>query len=233
MTTKGKKSGEQRKPVVLIVDDEPHIVDFLQLGFEYEGFVVSTAASGQEALTIAFAQHPDIIILDIMLPGIDGLEVTRQLRARSDSAIIMLTAKEGIDDRIMGLDLGADDYLTKPFNFKELMAHVRAVLRRYGKSTEDILTFQDITLDRNAHTVTYRDRPIDLTPREFDLLEFFLMHPRQVLTRSMIETRIWGYDAISDDNIIDVYISHLREKLGDMPPRLLQTVRGVGYALRG
>ncbi len=233
MTSKGKKNDERKKPVVLIVDDEPHIVDFLQLGFEYEGFTVFIAATGREALKVALAQNPDILILDIMLPGIDGMEVTRQLRTKSDTAIIMLTAKEGIDDRIAGLDLGADDYITKPFNFKELMAHVRAVLRRYGKNAEDILTFQDIVLDRGAHIVTYQDHPIDLTPREFDLLEFFLMHPRQVLTRSMIETRIWGYDAISDDNIIDVYISHLREKLGDTPPRLLQTVRGVGYALRG
>ncbi len=233
MGPKSKKASEKRKPIVLIVDDEPHIVDFLQLGFEYEGFTVFAAASGREALKVAQAQAPDIIVLDIMLPGLDGLEVTRQIRSRSDAAIILLTAKDDVEDRIIGLDLGADDYITKPFNFKELMAHVRAVLRRYGKNFEDVLTFQDIILDRGAHAVTYHGRSIDLTPREFDLLEFFLMHPRQVLTRDMIETRIWGNATISDDNIIDVYISHLREKLGDTPPRLLQTVRGVGYALRG
>jgi DNA-binding response OmpR family regulator len=221
------------KPTALIVDDEPQIVDFLQLGFEYEGFNVVVATNGPEALRAATTQKFDIIILDVMLPGLNGLEITRQLRPLKDTAIIMLTAREEIDDRVAGLDLGADDYVTKPFAFKELMARVRAVLRRHGKNYGDVLSFHGITLDRVTRIVTRDEHPIELTPREFDLLELFLMHPRQVLTRDSILARVWGYDYSGDDNIIEVYVRHLREKLGDNPPLLLQTVRGIGYALRG
>jgi two-component system response regulator MprA len=145
----------------------------------------------------------------------------------------MLTAKDDIDDRVAGLDLGADDYVTKPFAFKELMARVRAVLRRHGNNFADILTFHGITLDRGTRIVTHDEQPVELTPREFDLLELFLIHPRQVLTRDIILARVWGYDYVGDDNIIEVYVRHLREKLNDNPPRLLQTVRGIGYTLRG
>jgi two-component system response regulator MprA len=203
------------------------------MGFTYEGFRVFSASTGPEALQATAEHQPDIIILDIMLPGLDGLEVTRQIRRANDAAIIMLTAKEDIDDRVAGLDVGADDYVTKPFAFKELMARVRAVLRRHGKNFADILTFHGITLDRGTRMVTRDGVPIELTPREFDLLELFLMHPRQVLTRDIILSRVWGYDYFGDDNIIEVYIRHLREKLNDNPPHLLQTVRGVGYTLRG
>lgn len=221
------------RPTVLIVDDEPHIIEFLRMGFEYEGFEVFVAPDGQEALRMATAQRPDIIILDVMLPGVSGFEVARRLRTSSDVGIIMLTAKEGVDDRVTGLDTGADDYLTKPFSFKELMARVRAVLRRRGKSLDRFLAFEDVTLDRDTRAVTRGERAIDLTPREFELLELFLMHPRQVLTRGAMLARVWGYDYTGDDNIIEVFVRHLREKLGDDPPRLIQTVRGVGYALRG
>lgn len=145
----------------------------------------------------------------------------------------MLTAKDDIDDRVAGLDVGADDYLTKPFAFKELMARVRAVMRRNGNNFADVLTFHGVTLDRGTRIVTHDEQPVELTPREFDLLELFLMHPRQVLTRDVILARIWGYDYFGDDNIIEVYIRHLREKLNDNPPHLLQTVRGIGYSLRG
>ncbi len=224
---------EQRKPLALVVDDEQHIRDFLQMGFAYEGFDVLTAATGPAALKLALARRPDIIILDIMLPGLDGLAVTRQLRRSSDSALIMLTAREGVDDRIAGLDLGADDYVVKPFVFKELMARVRAVLRRHGKTVGDLLSFQEITLNRSTRVVTCHNQPVELTPREFDLLEMFLLHPRQVLARDIILSRVWGYDYDGDDNIIEVYVSHLREKLADSPPRLIQTVRGIGYVLRG
>lgn len=222
-----------RRPIVLIVDDEPQIVDFLQMGFTYEGFHVFTALTGPEAIQAAAANKPDIIILDIMLPGADGLEVTSQIRKTLDTAIIMLTAKDEIDDRVAGHDVGADDYVTKPFAFKELMARVRAVLRRNGANVADILTFRGITLDRGTRGVTRDGLAIELTPREFDLLELFLMHPRQVLTRDVILTRVWGYDYSGDDNIIEVYIRHLREKLNDHAPHLLQTVRGIGYSLRG
>ncbi|HLI68119.1 MAG TPA: response regulator transcription factor [Ktedonobacteraceae bacterium] len=224
---------KNKHPRVLIVDDEPQIIDFLQMGFAYEGFEVCIATNGPDAIHMVAERQPDIIILDIMLPGYDGWEVTRQVRRGQDVPIIMLTAKDEVDDRVNGLDLGADDYLTKPFAFRELIARTRAVLRRHGNNLADILTFQDIILDRDTHQVTLQDKPVDLTPREFNLLELFLMHPKQVLSRDVILSRIWGYDYMGDDNIVEVYIRHLREKLGDNPPRLLQTIRGVGYTLRG
>lgn len=228
-----QSSNTDGQPTVLVVDDEPQIVDFLQIGFAYEGFCVFAARTGPDAIQAAVAHKPDIIILDIMLPGVDGLEVTRQIRKTYDTAIIMLTAKDEIDDRVAGLDVGADDYVTKPFAFKELMARVRAVLRRNGNNVADLLTFSGITLDRGTRMVTRDGLPIELTPREFDLLELFLMHPRQVLTRDIILSRVWGYDYFGDNNIIEVYIRHLREKLNDHAPHLLQTVRGIGYTLRG
>jgi two-component system response regulator MprA len=224
---------DERKLVALIVDDEPQIVEFLRMGFGYEGFGVCVAMTGQEALRAVTTQRPDIVILDIMLPGLNGLEVAQQIRKAHDTAIIMLTAKEDVEDRVTGLDMGADDYITKPFVFKELMARVRAVLRRRGLQFGEILAFQDLTLNRTTRKVTRDTREIDLTPREFDLLEFFMTHPRQVLTRNAILARIWGYSYAGDDNVIEVYVRHLREKLHDNPPQLLQTVRGVGYALRG
>ena len=226
-------SNKGKQPSVLIVDDEPQIIDFLQMGFVYEGFQVHVATNGPDAMQVASAQQPDIIIMDIMLPGYDGLEVTRQIRRGHNVPIIMLTARGEIDDRVAGLNLGADDYLTKPFAFRELIARTRAVLRRHGNNVADTLTFQNLSLDRGTHTVTFQDQPIDFTPREFNLLELFLMHPKQVLSRDIILSRVWGYDYVGDDNIVEVYIRHLREKLHDNPPRLLQTVRGVGYTLRG
>jgi DNA-binding response OmpR family regulator len=221
------------QPSVLIVDDEPQIVDFLQMGFSYEGFQVYTAMSGPEAVESALVHRPDLVVLDIMLPGHDGLEVMRQIRHSQETPIILLTAKGEIDDRVAGLNSGADDYLTKPFAFRELMARARSVMRRRGNSKADVLSFHDITLARGTHLVTRQGQAIDLTPREFDLLELFLMHPRQVLTRDIILAHVWGYDYEGDDNIIEVYIRHLREKLHDNPPRLIHTVRGVGYSLRG
>jgi two-component system response regulator MprA len=215
------------------VDDEPHIVEFLRMGFEYEGFDVSVAVSGTEALRMAAAHRPDVVILDVMLPGMDGFDVARRLRRTEDVGIIMLTAREAVDDRVTGLETGADDYVTKPFAFKELLARVRAVLRRRGKNTDRILAFHDITLDRESRVVTRGERAIELTPREFELLELFLMHPRQVLTRDVILAHIWGYDFEGDDNVLEVFVRHLREKLDDNPPTVLRTVRGVGYVLRG
>jgi DNA-binding response OmpR family regulator len=233
ITDRDQFAPRNKQPRVLIVDDEPQIRDFLQMGFTYEGFQVFQATNGPEATRMAASQQPDVVILDVMLPGHDGLEVTRQIRRTYDMPIIMLTARDEVDDRVSGLDVGADDYLTKPFAFRELMARTRAVLRRHGNNVADTLTFQDITLDRGSHQVFLRDELIDFTPREFNLLELFLMHPRQVLSRDIILARVWGYDYIGDDNIVEVYIRHLREKLHDNPPRLLQTVRGVGYTLRG
>ncbi len=226
-------SAQDQQLTVLIVDDEPHIVEFLRMGFEYEGFRVFVARDGGEALRVATDEHPDVVILDVMLPGISGLEVARELRRVVDAAILMLTARDSVDDRVEGLETGADDYIVKPFAFKELIARVRAVLRRQGKNRDRVLTYGDISLDRETRVIRRGDRKIELTPREFELLEMFLMHPRQVLTRDAILARIWGYDYPGDDNVIEVFVRHLREKLGDNPPRLIQTVRGVGYALRG
>jgi two-component system response regulator MprA len=225
--------GTPQRLSVLIVDDEPQIVEFLRMGFEYEGFDVAVATTGPEALRAADARRPDVVILDVMLPGLDGLEVARRLRRTEDVAIIMLTAREAVDDRVAGLETGADDYVTKPFAFKELLARVRAVLRRRGKNTDRLLVFQDISLDRESRVVTRGERTVELTPREFELLELFLMHPRQVLTRDVILAHIWGYDYEGDDNVLEVFVRHLREKLDDNPPQLLRTVRGVGYVLRG
>ena len=218
---------------MLIVDDEPHIVEFLHLGFEYEGFEVVSAASGDEALRLAASVRPDVVILDVMLPGLSGLEVAERLHRGGEAAIIMLTARDAVDDRVAGLETGADDYMTKPFMFKELLARVRAVLRRRGNQLDRYLVFQDLTLDRETHTVLRGEREIALTPREFELLELLLMHPRQTLTRDTILARIWGYEYEGDDNVLEVYIRRLREKLDDAQARLVQTVRGVGYAIRG
>lgn len=229
----GKDSREGARPTVLIVDDEPQIVEFLRMGFAYEGFDVLVATTGISGLQTALAKQPDVIILDIMLPGMNGLELAKRLRPASDAAILMLTARDEVDDRVAGLNTGADDYVTKPFAFKELLARVRAVLRRRGKSLDRLLAFDDVVLDRESRVVTRAEKTVELTPREFELLELFLMHPRQVLTRDAILARIWGYDYEGDDNVIEVYVRHLREKLEDIPPRLIQTVRGVGYALRG
>jgi len=233
MTLQSAGDADDRQPTVLIVEDEPQILDFLRVGFGYEGFAVNVATTGLEALHSIARQQPDIVILDLMLPGLDGMAVAQRIRQSYDTAIIMLTAKEDVEDRVAGLDIGADDYVSKPFVFKELIARVRAVLRRHGKHIGNVLSFQGITLNRATRVVTRNERLIDLTPREFDLLEFFLMHPRQVLKRDAILARIWGYNYPGDDNVIEVYVRHLREKLEDDPPQLLQTVRGVGYVLRG
>ena len=225
--------GTERRPLVLLVDDEPQILAFLRMGFEYERFEIAEASDGEEAVRQALNLKPDVIILDVMLPRLNGLEVAKRLRPLTDAAILMLTARDELEDRITGLDIGADDYVTKPFAFKELMARVRAVLRRRGKSLDRVLAFADVTLDRETRVVTRAGRATELTPREFELLELFLSHPRQILTRDVILARIWGYDYEGDDNVIEVFVRHLREKLDDNPPRLIQTVRGVGYALRG
>lgn len=231
--TQMNADGTERKPLVLLVDDEPHIIEFLRMGFEYEGFDIAVATDGEEAVRQTLNLKPDVIILDVMLPRLSGLDVAKRIRPSTDAAIIMLTARDELDDRIAGLDIGADDYVTKPFAFKELMARVRAVLRRRGKSLDRVLAFADVTLDRETRLVTRAGRARELTPREFELLELFLSHPRQTLTREVILARIWGYDYEGDDNVIEVFVRHLREKLDDNPPRLIQTVRGVGYALRG
>jgi DNA-binding response OmpR family regulator len=223
---------EQERPVrVLVVDDEPLIVEMLTMGLSYEGFEVSVARTGFEALEEAQRTKPDLVVLDIMLPGVNGVEVCKRLRDQGDVGVLMLTARGEVEDRIEGLDSGADDYLVKPFSFRELMARARAILRRRGVNLQRLLRIGDVTMDRQARRVTRGGAPVELTPKEFDMLELFLMHPRQVFPRDIILNRVWGYDYMADTNVIDVHIRHLREKLGDDGRNLIRSVRGIGYSL--
>lgn len=218
---------------ILVVDDEPHIVDFVNLGLRREGYETRGAADGHQCLALAQEWSPDLVILDLMLPGLDGFQVCRILRGQGDVPILLLTARDDVADRVRGLDSGADDYLCKPFSFAELAARVRALLRRRGVSAGSLLRWADLTVDVRTREVWRGTSPVALTVREYDLLLLFLRHPRQVLTKDLILETVWGYDFEGDDNVVEVYVRYLRTKLNDYPPRLLQTVRGVGYALRG
>ncbi len=218
---------------ILVIEDESKIADFLRRGLTYEGFQVDVRFDGEAGLKAARDNPPDLVILDVMLPGIDGIEVCRRLRAGGPVPVLMLTARDSVADKVKGLDSGADDYMVKPFSFDELIARVRALLRRTRPSEEMVVHFADLTLNVTTREVTRGDRKIDLTTKEFDLLHFFLRHPRQVLPRELIYDRIWGYDFGGESNILEVYIRYLRSKLeANNEPRLIQTVRGVGYALR-
>ncbi|MEA1978642.1 MAG: response regulator transcription factor [Chloroflexota bacterium] len=222
---------------ILIVEDEERILQFLRRGLAYEGYRVLTAVNGTEGLQVARENAPDLVILDWMLPeiepGLDGLEVCRRLRAASDLPIIMLTAKESVSDRVLGLDAGADDYLVKPFALNELLARIRALVRRAKTEAPEILTFVDLRLDTGTHQVFRGERVVELTAKEYELLELFLRNPRQVLTRDLIYDRVWGYDFGGESNIIEVYVRYLRQKTeSEGEPRLIHTVRGVGYVLR-
>ncbi len=219
---------------ILVIEDDPRICDLLRRGLIYEGYVVEVAFDGETGLTAARDRPPDIVLLDLMLPGVDGLTVCRRLRAASDMPILILTAKEAVPDRVAGLDAGADDYLVKPFNFDELLARVRALLRRRQRTPgQEELRFADLTINPGGREVYRGGRRIDLTAREFEMLALFMQNPRQVLTRDVLYDRIWGYDFGGESNIIEVYIRYLRSKLEDGgQPRLIQTVRGVGYVLR-
>ena len=218
---------------ILVVEDDQGISDTLRRGLIFEGYRVTVAGDGQEALTYARDQMPDLVVLDWMLPGLDGLEVCKRLRAASDVPILMLTAKVSISERVEGLDAGADDYLIKPFAFDELLARVRALLRRAGPPQAEALHFADLELDTGTRQAQRGDKIIELTAKEYELLELFMHNPRNVLTRDLIYDRIWGYDFGGESNIIEVYVRYLRRKLEvDGLPRLIQTVRGVGYVLR-
>ena len=220
---------------ILVVDDERAVRESLRRALELEGYEIELADDGIEALEALEANgEPDAMILDVLMPGLDGLEVARQLRrGGSRLPILMLTARVEVDDRVAGLDAGADDYVTKPFALDELLARVRALLRRTHENGTDKLGFADLELDPGTREVTRGGDSIDLTRTEFSLLELFMRNPRQVLTRSVIFERVWGYDFGFGSNSLDVYIGYLRRKTeaGDKP-RLIQTVRGVGYALR-
>jgi two-component system response regulator MprA len=218
---------------ILVIEDEQKIANFLRRGLSYEGFKVETAADGETGLKAARDNMPDLVILDVMLPGLDGFEVARRLRAGGEVPILMLTARDAVPDRVKGLDSGADDYLVKPFAFEELLARVRALLRRHKPSEATTFRFADVILDTSTREVARGGRRVELTTKEFDLLHFFMLHPRQVLPRELIYDRIWGYDFGGESNILEVYVRYLRSKLeAEGEPRLIQTVRGVGYALR-
>ncbi len=219
---------------LLIVEDDRRIRDLLRRGLIFESYDVVTAEDGETALRIARESLPDAVILDLMLPGIDGLEVCKRLRQVSNMPILMLTARDAVADRVTGLDAGADDYLVKPFAFDELLARIRALFRRHKlESTSDTHVFGDLTLNPLTRQVFRGEDEIQLTAKEFDLLELFMRHPNQVLTREMIYEHIWEYDFGGESNIIEVYVRYLRTKLeANGKSRLIQTVRGVGYALR-
>jgi two-component system response regulator MprA len=219
---------------ILVIEDDEGILQVLQRGLSYEGYSVETALDGRDGLVRARLRPPTLVVLDWMLPGLDGLEVCQRLRAAGNVPILMLTAKDTVADRVEGLDAGADDYLVKPFEFDELLARIRALLRRAKpEGAPEVLAFADLKLDTGTHQVFRAEREIELTAKEFELLELFLRHPRQVLTRDVIYDRVWGYDFGGESNIIEVYVRYLRQKTeGSQEPRLIHTVRGVGYVLR-
>ncbi len=218
---------------ILVIEDEERIANFLRRGLAYEGYQVDVAHDGQAGLALARDYPPDLVVLDWMLPGIDGIEVCRRLRSGGSVPIIILTARDSLSDKVQGLDAGADDYLVKPFDFEELLARIRALLRRVQPSKIEVLKFADLSLDTGTRQAFRSGRAIDLTAKEYELLELFMRNPRQVLTRDVIFDRVWNYDFGGESNIIEVYVRYLRQKTeAESEARLVHTVRGVGYVLR-
>ena len=216
-----------------MVDDDARLGASIRRALAYEGYAVDVVANGADALVGSRDQPPDLVVLDVMLPGIDGIEVCRRLRAGSDVPILMLTARDAVSDRVAGLDAGADDYLAKPFAYDELLARVRALLRRREPSSRDVLRCADLAMDVSAHEVRRGDRVVELTALQFNLLEHFLRHQRQVLEREQLLESVWGVASDAISNVVDVTIADLRARLEtEREPRLLHTVRGVGYVLR-
>jgi two-component system, OmpR family, response regulator MprA len=217
---------------ILLVDDDPHLVPLIQRGLAYEGFEVYTAMDGESGLAVARTHQPHIVLLDIAMPGLDGFEVCRRLRLHDDIAIIMLTARDEVTDKVNALNLGADDYLPKPFAFDELLARIRAVLRRYKAGGEPFV-YADLELNQATREVWRAGNLVELTSQEYKLLLLFMRHPRQVLSREQILERIWGYTSEIDTHVLEVYIGHLRQKLeAQGGSRLIHTVRGFGYTLK-
>jgi heavy metal response regulator len=219
---------------LLVVEDEKKVASFIKKGLEEEGYAVDIAPDGEEGLAMSLAQVHDLIILDIRLPKVDGLQVLKALRQEKVmTAVLLLTVRATIEDKVLGLDAGADDYLTKPFAFQELLARVRALLRRRKAADPTILQLADLSLDPARRTVSRGTERIDLTPREFALLDYLMRNPGRVLTRTMIAEHVWDYDFDTSTNVIDVYINYLRKKIDTgREPKLLHTVRGVGYVLK-
>jgi two-component system response regulator MprA len=235
-----QKTNRSSAPV-LVIDDEESIIDLIKLGLKYEGFEVVAAGDGEEGIAAAQRTNPIFIILDWMLPDMDGLEVCRRLRSNPttrDIPILLLTAKDEVDSRVEGLNTGADDYLTKPFSFDELVARIRAILRRLNHSVtpdnSQVLQVGDLQLNKATHEVTREGHVIDVTVTEYNLLHLFMSHAGQALDRQTILNQVWGYDFLGETNIIEVYVRYLREKIEDSPasPRYIQTIRGVGYIMK-
>ncbi len=233
------------RPRILIIENEPGLIYFIEMGLTYEGFEVFSASTGPDGLEMALSKPFDLILLDLMLAGMDGLEVCRKIRQASPVPIFFVTANNSLDDRLRGFEAGADDYIVKPFHFKELVARIRAILRRQSRDTpaqvntfiqaetpkdSNLIQVVDLTLNVTTREFWRGERPIELSMREFELVELFMRHPNQVLKRQAILDHIWGFDFSGDANIIEVYVRYLRNKLG--PPNVIQTVRGVGYVLR-
>ncbi len=221
---------------LLVVDDEPNILELLAASLRFASFEVHTAANGTTALRQAAAVDPDLVVLDVMMPGLDGFEVVRRMRQDGIQApVLFLTARDAVEDRVHGLTLGADDYVTKPFSLEEVIARIRAILRRSGHGVPDsgaVLTVADIELDEDAHEVRRGGELIDLSPTEFKLLRYFLSNPGRVLSKAQILDHVWHYDFAGEAGVVESYVSYLRRKVDTTEPRLLHTIRGVGYVLR-
>jgi two-component system OmpR family response regulator len=223
------------RPQVLVVDDEASIVDAVATALRYEGFDVKEAGTGRAALAAAQEDPPDLVVLDVMLPDLDGIEVTRRLRADGIRVpVLFLTARDSVEDKVAGLTVGGDDYVTKPFSLAEIVARAHAILRRtHGETNNDgQLKFADVVLDQDTHEVWRGGAPVRLTATEFNLLRFFLLNPRRVLSKSQILDHVWHYDFGGDPNVVETYVSYLRKKLDQHGPSLIHTIRLVGYALR-
>ncbi|MBM6384700.1 response regulator transcription factor [Paenibacillus sp. ACRRY] len=226
------------RSTILIVDDDEKIVSMLRRGLAFEGYEVQTAANGAEGLSKLMDKEPDVVVLDVMMPQIDGFEVCRRLReAGSKVPVLMLTAKDEVQSRVTGLDTGADDYLVKPFALEELLARVRALLRRksdIAETPDNRLVYEDIILDNDSREVLRDGKRLELTAKEFELLNLFMQNPKRVLSRDLIMDKIWGYDYSGESNVLEVYIAMLRQKTEEYGgKRLIQTIRGAGYILRG
>jgi two-component system OmpR family response regulator len=224
--------GEAR---ILVVDDEPSITDAVSTALRYEGFEVTEAGGGREALKVAGTFKPDLIVLDVMLPDVDGLQLTRRLRNDGvRTPILFLTAKDATEDKVTGLTVGGDDYMTKPFSLAEVVARVRAILRRTrgGPKAESVLTFADLVLDEETHEVRRNGVEVHLTATEFNLLRYFMLNPRRVLSKAQILDHVWDYDFNGDYNVVETFVSYLRKKLDRLGPPLIHTIRLVGYSLR-
>lgn len=219
---------------ILVIDDDPAVTNALKRGLSYDGFIVDAARSGEEGLSLARERYPDLVILDIMMPGLDGIEVLRRLRsADSHLPVLLLTAKDAPSDQVHGLEQGADDYVVKPFTFKVLVARVHALLRRQEATQPDVLRFADLSLDTGTRLAARGDRDIELTKTEFELLQQFLNHPRRVLPKEFLMDQVWGYDFAGSTNVLETYVKQLRQKLeANSEIRLIHTLRGIGYVLR-